>query len=297
MTLIFRITMLSIFVLVSCRGTTSKKPPIHLFQNMDDVGRLDPQSPNLANYYVGDSLVYINPNKMSMIVPVEGTVSRENDDKNVSSKYLADKSLIETGKYANGDYIEKIPSKYNVNKEFIERGKQRYGIYCSVCHGAVGDGKGIVTNNRYSWHRNMLPANYHNPDDVNMDDWDKDGYIYSVIAYGVGNMNGYEHQISVDDRWKIVAYMRYLLQAYRDKMMIDLKLMPTIEAQLLSDEFELLVIMDKYDVKNLVQDFFSKTNMVKVQKIIGVDSNIPDGLWGEGSKRKWLKWKNERTNK
>ena len=27
---------------------------------------------------------------------------------------------------------------------FIKRGQERYNIYCSVCHGLTGDGKGIV---------------------------------------------------------------------------------------------------------------------------------------------------------
>ena len=30
--------------------------------------------------------------------------------------------------------------------------------------------------------------------------------------------------------------------------------------------------------------------MIEVQKIIKVDSPVPDGIWGEGSKRKWETW-------
>ena len=45
------ILALSFFVF-SCRGTTTESPPIHLLQNMDDVGRLDPQSQNFASYEV-----------------------------------------------------------------------------------------------------------------------------------------------------------------------------------------------------------------------------------------------------
>ena len=37
--------------------------------------------------------------------------------------------------------------------------------------------------------------------------------------------------------------------------------------------------------------------MIEVQRIIGVDSSEPDGLWGEGSKRKWIKWKNNQSVK
>ena len=57
-----------------------KNPPIHIIQNMDDVGRLDPQSQNLASYLIEDSIVFISPHKMSMMKPVEGTVPRSNDN-------------------------------------------------------------------------------------------------------------------------------------------------------------------------------------------------------------------------
>ena len=37
-----------------------------------------------------------------------------------------------------------------------------------------------------------------------------DGHIYDVISNGIRNMPVYKHQIPVDDRWNIVAYVRAL---------------------------------------------------------------------------------------
>lgn len=37
-----------------------------------------------------------------------------------------------------------------------------------------------------------------------------DGEIYNTIAYGKNTMLGYGANISVDDRWAIVAYVRAL---------------------------------------------------------------------------------------
>ena len=281
------------FFIFGCRGTSMKTTPIHIIQNMDDVGRLEPQSQNFASYLIEDSIVFINNHKMSMLAPVEGTVSRNNDDFVADDNFIRIKNEIETGISRKGIYLEKIPKKFNINQEFLDRGEERFNIYCSVCHGSTGDGKGIVTNDIFSWHKNLMPANYHNPDDVDMDNWNKDGYIYSVITNGVGNMNGYAHQISVDDRWKIVSYVRSLNYAYREKIISDLKGFNSIKEQLLSNQFEELVSIDKYDSENLVQEFFKKDLIVEVQKIIKVDSPIPDGIWGEGSKRKWVKWKKD----
>ena len=51
MTLKLNILILSFsLIMFSCRGTTMETPPIHIIQNMDDFGRLDPQSSNLASY-------------------------------------------------------------------------------------------------------------------------------------------------------------------------------------------------------------------------------------------------------
>ncbi len=37
-----------------------------------------------------------------------------------------------------------------------------------------------------------------------------DGRLYDVISNGKGNMGAYKHNISVRDRWAVVAYVRAL---------------------------------------------------------------------------------------
>ena len=138
-----------IFILVSCRGTTSKKTPIHLLQNMDDVGRLDPQSNNYARYVVDqepyDDLnnngrwdieepfedlnenrvwdnsyeQYINDNMMSMNQLVHGTVAIELDMQNVTDLDVSKYSLQKSGRNENGSYISKIPANYVIDLSLI----------------------------------------------------------------------------------------------------------------------------------------------------------------------------------
>ena len=38
----------------------------------------------------------------------------------------------------------------------------------------------------------------------------EDGFLYDVIKNGIRNMPSYAHQIPVDDRWAITAYVRAL---------------------------------------------------------------------------------------
>ena len=196
--------LLLIFIFVSCRGTTMKEPPIHFNPNMDDVERLDPQSKNPATYFDGDTTVMLIPNGASMLPLEEGTVTRLND----KSEFDEDKWYLGMGRNQDGTLIKDLSAHYTVNKEFIMRGKERYEISCMICHGKNGDGKGIVASDNFSWNKNALPANLHTIS-KDRDSMAYDGYIYKVISEGYGAMMGYK-DISVDDRWRIVSYVRAL---------------------------------------------------------------------------------------
>ena len=196
--------LLLIFIFVSCRGTTMKEPPIHFNPNMDDVERLDPQSKNPATYFDGDTTVMLIPNGASMLPLEEGTVSRLND----KSEFDEDKWYLGMGRNQDGTLIKDLSDHYTVDKEFIMRGKERYEISCMICHGKNGDGKGIVASDNFSWNKNALPANLHTIS-KDRDSMVYDGYIYKVISEGYGAMMGYK-DISVDDRWRIVSYVRAL---------------------------------------------------------------------------------------
>jgi mono/diheme cytochrome c family protein len=54
----------------------------------------------------------------------------------------------------------------------------------------------------------------------------KDGYLFEVISAGVRNMPAYAHQIRVEDRWAIVAYLRALQRsrnATEDDVPVELR--------------------------------------------------------------------------
>ena len=194
--------VLLLFFAISCRGTTMKDPPIHLNPNMDNVGRVDPQSKNNAMYFDGDSTRLISPHGASMLIPVENTFSRKNNASSFDSKSW----MLSIGRNEDSSYIESLSAHYEVDEKFILRGKERYNINCSPCHGLTGDGSGIVASDRFSWNKLTMPSNLH---EIDKPEWIKDGYIYEVISNGYGSMGAYK-DISVEDRWKIVAYVRAL---------------------------------------------------------------------------------------
>jgi mono/diheme cytochrome c family protein len=87
-----------------------------------------------------------------------------------------------------------------VTKEILEKGKSRFNTYCSPCHGYFGKGD------------SRLNGQFPNPPSLHSDklkNW-QDGNIYHVIVNGQNVMPGYAKQISGDDIWAIVHYIRAL---------------------------------------------------------------------------------------
>jgi len=178
-----RAAILSLFIImIGCRGDHSTKPPIHLNPNMDSQDKFKAQS---VNPFFADS--------SAMRLPVEGTIAQ--------SKYYGNDEYF-TGKNINGSFIEN-PELLTV--ELINRGEDRFNIYCAICHGIKGDGKGNIIKYRYP----IPPTSFHQ-------DWlieKEDGYYYDVIANGIRTMPSYKHQIPVKDRWAIISYVRKLQES------------------------------------------------------------------------------------
>ncbi len=174
-----------LLVLGGCRGTESSRPPIHLNPNMDRQEK-----------FIGQQENTLFENRMAMRPPVPGTVARG---------FLRDDSRFFYGREANGDFVATLPVP--VTPELLARGKERYDIFCTVCHGAAGDGRGILMVGNGGSGYGYTPATDYHVDylrDI------EDGYIYDVIANGIRNMPGYAQQIPVADRWAITAYVRAL---------------------------------------------------------------------------------------
>ena len=94
-----------------------------------------------------------------------------------------------------------------VTLELLQRGQERYSIYCSVCHGIAGDGRGIVMVGNGGQGYGYTPAPTYHSDYLR---GVEDGYVYEVITNGVRSMPSYAHEMPPADRWAVVAYVRAL---------------------------------------------------------------------------------------
>ena len=121
--------------------------------------------------------------------PVPGTVARGQ---------LREDEHLYTGK-VNGQLATTFP--FPVTQAVMARGHDRFQIYCTPCHGALGDGRGMIVS------RGLKP-----PPSFHIDRLREmpPGHFFDVMTNGLGAMQDYSMQITPEDRWAIVAYIRAL---------------------------------------------------------------------------------------
>ena len=194
---------LIIALLAGCRGSESKKPPIHLNPNMDLQEKYKAQEE--SNFF---------EDGMSMRLPVEGTIPHSDMYLRGGADYLKADSAFYKGK-KGGAFVTEIPTLKDLGfaneVDMLKRGKERYDIYCLPCHGATGDGKGPVTTFARG-DANGFPGVLNFTDPIYADSASV-GQIYKAINEGGALMPAYAYQIKVRDRWAVVAYVKVLQQA------------------------------------------------------------------------------------
>jgi len=129
---------------------------------------------------------------MSSRQPVKGTVpfgEKKDDD------------ALYRG-YVDGKLVREFP--VTVTRELIERGRERFNIFCRHCHGAIGDGEGMIAQRGFKVEQTI--ATYHTERLREM----PVGHFFDVITNGYGVMFPFKDRITVEDRWAIVAYVRVL---------------------------------------------------------------------------------------
>ncbi len=128
----------------------------------------------------------------------DGRSSRPTIDDTVARGQLHIDSARFTGK-VNGKDIDFMPIQ--ITKADVERGQQRFNIYCSPCHGQLGNGHGMIVSRGL-----RQPPSYLDPRLVDA----PIGHFFDVMSNGYGSMYSYASRVAVDDRWRIAAYIRAL---------------------------------------------------------------------------------------
>lgn len=83
----------------------------------------------------------------------------------------------------------------------LDRGRDRFDIFCSACHGRLGDGDGMIVRRGF---RRPPPFTLDRLRDAPA------GHFFDVITNGFGAMPSYAARVEPADRWAITAYVRAL---------------------------------------------------------------------------------------
>ncbi len=163
---------------------------------------------SLGTYLMLNKLMYIEPfdwmDKQAKIIPQTG------------SEFFADgrgMRLPVEGTVARGfipypfegqtNPAEVLSNPNFPTKENLELGQRKFLTYCSPCHGNFGDGDSRLAGQFPN------PPTLHSERARNF----QDGMIYHIITVGQNVMPSYASQVTREQRWAIVNYIRALQRA------------------------------------------------------------------------------------
>lgn len=142
--------------------------------------------------------------------PIAGTVARGH--MKLDDQLYTGKAPVGAATPAGDSGAAAVPSQWAtsdlswtfpmpVTREVLARGHEQFNVFCSPCHGKLGDGKGMIVQRGFkappSFHEERLRTA-------------PPGYVFSVITNGFGVMYSYASRVPVNDRWAIAAYIKAL---------------------------------------------------------------------------------------
>lgn len=166
-----------LFVAVSILAVSCKqegKPNYQFFPNMYE---------SVAYETYSESDAFANGKEGQL--PVEGTVKRGFE-------------LYEYENSTEGYALAKANLKSPLDSTAIdtEKGKELFDVYCAICHGKSGNGKGTLVKRE----KFLGVPNYKDRDIT-------EGSVYHVITYGLNSMGSHANQLSQEERWQVTDYV------------------------------------------------------------------------------------------
>jgi len=194
--LIYALIIVFFISMFGFRGDTFKKPPIRIFPDMDEQDYVKAQKP--SNFF---------KDGVGSRETVEGTVPMGHQEVATAESelqgYANKETYLHTGRFNQTNYGKGLPAELQLDKpenvtQLVTRGKEVYAFKCAICHGDSGNGKGMVSNYFQSEISNLRTSKL------------VEGAIYDVVVNGRGNMGQQGRDLTLYDRWAVVAYVKML---------------------------------------------------------------------------------------
>ena len=146
------------------------------------------------------------------------------------------------------------PSEYNL--ENVKKGKDLFMQNCKSCHGEPGKNNGLP----------LIP----HPPDIISEQMQKntEGEMYFKITYGRGPMPQFQTNISDDDRWRLVNYIRNF-NPENEPLIVNA---PPVKAKLLASVNEMdkkVEVLAEYDNKGVYSKLAKSPVTISTKKAFG----------------------------
>ena len=204
--LIFLLIGVAIVAVFGFRGQTSTGSPIEVFPDMVRQMKVRAQAPLgffadgrgsrqpvAGTVPIGYEMPKANSEASPGAVPVPGEMNAQ-----PHLGFSSGNDYFNTGKMGT-NWGDGFPLP--VNAELMERGKQRFNINCAICHGPAAAGNGITKQYGLATVVTLQDERIRKM---------SDGEIFNTITNGKNTMMAYGPNVSVTDRWAIIAYLRAL---------------------------------------------------------------------------------------
>jgi mono/diheme cytochrome c family protein len=185
--LLVALSLIPVAAVYKSRHGGDRRPRIQVVYDMDQQVKFKNQAEN--PFFADGRAMRSHP---------EGTVAR--------GALMADEAFHFGTAGTDSTFVETFP--VTVTQEMVMRGRERYAIHCAPCHGLAGDGQGLV----HLRAAGLAEGTWTPPTDLGGETVvDRPaGHIYNTINNGIRNMPAYGPQITPEDRWAIVAWVRAL---------------------------------------------------------------------------------------
>jgi mono/diheme cytochrome c family protein len=204
--LIFLLIGVAIVAVFGFRGQTSTGSPIEVFPDMVRQMKVRAQAP-LG--FFADGRGARQP--VAGTVPIGYEMPKPNSEASPGAPPVPTEMNLQPhlGFSAGTDYFDtgKMGTNWGtgfplpVTSDLMERGKQRFNINCAICHGPTAAGNGMTKQYGLATVVSLQDERIRTM---------ADGEIFNTITNGKNTMMAYGPNVSVTDRWAIIAYLRAL---------------------------------------------------------------------------------------
>lgn len=94
-----------------------------------------------------------------------------------------------------------VPQPKAITTAMLDRGQERFNIFCSPCHGASGNGAGMIVQRGFTQAPSLVAGKLRTA---------KAQVFYDAITSGYGAMYSFADRVAPADRWAVIAYIRAL---------------------------------------------------------------------------------------